>query len=80
MSKAIRKKNCNYKNEKQVAILATFPNKDLAKKLDLVHIQSVIAEIEIAIEEIETFVEKEEECKELMSEFSNSSLASHPKV
>ena len=44
MSIAIRIKDCITNHEKYVAILATLPDKELAKKLDLVHIQSQIAE------------------------------------
>ncbi|MBK9284742.1 MAG: hypothetical protein IPM51_10555 [Sphingobacteriaceae bacterium] len=44
MSIAIRIKDCIDNHEKYVAIMATLPDKELAKKLDLVHIQSEIAE------------------------------------
>jgi len=44
MSIAIRIKDCIDKHDKYVAIMATLPDKELAKKLDLVHIQSEIAE------------------------------------
>ena len=44
MSIAIRIKDCIDNHEKYVAIMATLPDKELAKKLDLVHIQSQIAE------------------------------------
>ena len=44
MSIAIRIKDCIDNHERYVAIMATMPDKELAKKLDLVHIQSEIAE------------------------------------
>lgn len=44
MSSTIRIKDCLDNHEKYVAIMATLPDKELAKKLELVHIQSVIAE------------------------------------
>ena len=44
MSIAIRIKDCIDNHEKYVAIMATLPDKELAKKLDLVHIQSELAE------------------------------------
>lgn len=44
MSISIRIKECIDNHDKYVAILATLPDKELAKKLDLVHIQSEIAE------------------------------------
>lgn len=44
MSIGIRIKDCIDNHEKYVAIMATMPDKELAKKLDLVHIQSEIAE------------------------------------
>ena len=44
MSIAIRIKDCIDKHDKYVAIMATLPDKELAKKLDLVHIQSELAE------------------------------------
>ena len=44
MSIAIRIKDCIDNHDKYVAIMATLPDKELAKKLDLVHIQSEIAE------------------------------------
>jgi len=43
MSIAIRIKDCIDNYEKYVAIMATLPDKELAIKLDLVHIQSEIA-------------------------------------
>jgi len=44
MSIAIRIKDCIDNHEKYVALMATLPDKELAKKLELVHIQSEIAE------------------------------------
>lgn len=44
MSITARIKDCIDNHEKYVAIMAALPDKELAKKLDLVHIQSVIAE------------------------------------
>lgn len=44
MSIAIRIKDCIDNHDKYVAIMATLPDKELAKKLDLVHIQSELAE------------------------------------
>lgn len=44
MSIAIRIKDCIDNHEKYVAVMATLPDKELAKKLDLVHIQSELAE------------------------------------
>ena len=44
MSISIRIKDCIDNHEKYVAIMATLPDKELAKKLDLVHIQSELAE------------------------------------
>lgn len=44
MSIAIRIKDCIDNHEKYVAIMATLPDKELAKKLELVHIQMEIAE------------------------------------
>lgn len=44
MSIALRIKDCIDNHEKYVALMATMPDKELAKKLDLVHIQSEIAE------------------------------------
>lgn len=44
MSIAIRIKECIDNHEKYVAIMATLPDKELTKKLELVHIQSAIAE------------------------------------
>lgn len=44
MSIAIRIKDCIDNHDKYVAIMATLPDKELAKKLDLVHIQSEMAE------------------------------------
>ena len=44
MSIATRIKDCIDNHEKYVAIMAAMPDKELAKKLDLVHIQSQIAE------------------------------------
>ena len=44
MSTATRIKDCIDNHEKYVAIMAALPDKELAKKLDLVHIQSQIAE------------------------------------
>jgi len=44
MSNALRIKDCIDNHEKYVAIMAALPDKELAKKLDLVHIQSQIAE------------------------------------
>ncbi len=44
MSIALRIKDCIDNHEKYVAIMATLPDKELAKKLDLVHIQSALAE------------------------------------
>jgi hypothetical protein len=44
MSIAVRIKDCIDNHEKYVAIMATLPDKELAKKLDLVHIQSELAE------------------------------------
>ena len=43
MSIAVRIKDCIDNYEKYVAIMATLPDKELAIKLDLVHIQSEIA-------------------------------------
>lgn len=43
MSIAIRIKDCIDNYDKYVALLATLPDKELAIKLDLVHIQSEIA-------------------------------------
>ena len=44
MSIATRIQNCIDKHDEYVAILAALPDKELIKKLDLVHIQSEIAE------------------------------------
>lgn len=44
MSIALRIKDCIDNHERYVAIMAAMPDKELAKKLDLVHIQSEIAE------------------------------------
>lgn len=44
MSISNRIKECIDNHDEYVAILATLPDKELAKKLDLVHIQSEIAE------------------------------------
>ena len=44
MSLSIRIKDCIDNHEKYVAIMATLPDKELAMKLKLVHIQSEIAE------------------------------------
>src|ERR1035437_1840931 len=44
MSIATRIKDCLDNHEKYVAIMATLPDKELAKKLDLVHVQMEIAE------------------------------------
>jgi hypothetical protein len=44
MSIAVRIKDCIDNHEKYVAIMASLPDKELAKKLDIVHIQSEIAE------------------------------------
>ncbi len=44
MSIAIRIKDCIDNHDKYVAIMATLPDKELAKKLYLVHIQSELAE------------------------------------
>lgn len=44
MSIAIRIKDCIDNHEEYVAIMATLPDKELAKKLELVHIQMEIAE------------------------------------
>lgn len=44
MSVSVRIKDCLDNHEKYVAIMATLSDKELAKKLDLVHIQSAIAE------------------------------------
>jgi hypothetical protein len=44
MSTALRIQDCISNHEKYVAIMATLPDKELAKKLNLVHIQSEIAE------------------------------------
>lgn len=44
MSITARIKDCIDNHEKYVAIMAALPDKELAKKLDLVHIQSEIAE------------------------------------
>ena len=44
MSIAIRIKDCIDNHDKYVVIMATLPDKELAKKLDLVHIQSELAE------------------------------------
>ncbi len=44
MSNAIRIKDCIDNHEQYVALMATLPDKELAKKLDLVHIQMQIAE------------------------------------
>jgi hypothetical protein len=44
MSISIRIQDCIDNHEKYVAIMAMLPDKELAKKLDLVHMQSEIAE------------------------------------
>lgn len=44
MSIIVRIKDCIDNHERYVAIMAALPDKELAKKLDLVHIQSEIAE------------------------------------
>jgi len=44
MSIAIRIKDCIDNHEEYVAIMATLPDKELAKKLELVHIQMEIAD------------------------------------
>ena len=44
MSISIRIKDCIDNHEKYVAIMAALPDKELAKKLDLVHIQMKLAE------------------------------------
>ena len=44
MSSPIQIKDCVDNHEKYVAILATLPDKELAKKLDLVHLQTQLAE------------------------------------
>lgn len=44
MSITARIKDCIDNHEKYVAIMAALPDKELAKKLELVHIQSEIAE------------------------------------
>jgi hypothetical protein len=44
MSIAIRIKDCIDNHDQYVSIMAAIPDKELAKKLDLVHIQSEIAE------------------------------------
>lgn len=44
MSIASRIKDCIDNHERYVAIMAALPDKELVKKLDLVHIQSEIAE------------------------------------
>ena len=44
MSIAIRIKDCIDNHEQYVAIMAALPDKELAKKLDLVHIQMKMAE------------------------------------
>ncbi len=44
MSISIRIKDCIDNHERYVAIMATLPDQELAKKLQLVHIQSELAE------------------------------------
>ncbi|MFN7792053.1 MAG: hypothetical protein ACK5NM_05835, partial [Cyclobacteriaceae bacterium] len=44
MSLAIRIRDCIDNHERYVAMMATLPDRELAKKLELVHIQSEIAE------------------------------------
>ena len=44
MSISIRIKDCIDNNEKYVVIMASLPDKELAKKLSLVHIQMELAE------------------------------------
>lgn len=44
MSIAVRIKDCLDNHEEYVAIMATLPDKELAKKLNLVHIQMEMAE------------------------------------
>ena len=44
MSIAIRIKDCIDNHERYVAMMATLPDRELAKKLELVYIQSEIAE------------------------------------
>ena len=44
MNISIRIKDCIDNHEKYVAIMAALPDKELAKKLDLVHIQMKLAE------------------------------------
>ncbi len=44
MSHTIRIKDCIDNHEKYVSLMAALPDKELAKKLDLVHIQMEIAE------------------------------------
>ncbi len=44
MSISLRIKDCVDNNEKYVAIMASLPDKELAKKLSLVHIQMKLAE------------------------------------
>ncbi len=103
MSISLRIKDCIDNHEKYVAIMASLPDKELAKKLRLVHIQMELAEkkrntaslelleiwhhqiieariykaenkipdapneIELAIADIETFVNKTEDRSEILA-------------
>jgi len=53
MSIILRIKDCIDNQEKYVAVMAALPDKELAKKLDLVHIQMEIAEQNKNFEAIE---------------------------
>ena len=46
MSISIRIKDCIDNHDKYIAVMAALPDKELAKKLDLVHIQMELAIIE----------------------------------
>ena len=116
MNLAIRIKDCIDNHEQYVSILATLPDKELAKKLELVHIQTEIAEqkknttslellevwhhqiieariykaeneipdapneIELAIEDIETFISKGDQRQDALNELAQHIKPSRHKI